>query len=185
MIGIDWDGTIISQDVAREANTRWFSYMEDVLGETLECGKSDDWYPAVMAAMGKLKGKKARNKNEEERYLYEVRLSYNVLFLEVLANNAKAIINEKMVQRVRRMKKEGMELALITTNQTVLVTQCLAILGLGNLFDEVCAAPQERDPPKQEQLELFLKDHELELYIGDSDEDEEACKELGVVFERA
>ncbi len=190
-IGVDFDGTIVSQAVANEANKRWFSYYADVLGEQSVTGSAivagDDFLPGVLEIMTRSKGRKPSSKTEEREYLREAREAYATLKLELIANDQREVFREEIVKEVALAKRRGARLAIVSSSFTEVIAPALTILGVRDSFEVIVAAAMDERVPKREMLERFFAQHgvwSLAAYVGDSDEDEEACRQLGVPFFR-
>jgi phosphoglycolate phosphatase-like HAD superfamily hydrolase len=133
--------------------------------------------------MARVTGKAATTPAEEARYLSEARDAYAVLFLEIVADGGVELLNEELIEKMVEMKRGGKRVALISTSPDIIVTPALAILGLGDLFDEIFASPRENAMRKEVLLRLFQRTHGLiERYLGDSVEDAAACAALGILF---
>jgi len=190
-IGVDFDGTIVSQAVANEANKRWYAYYADVLGDEsvgkLAGAAGDDFLPNVLEIMTRIKGKKPASKAEESAYLREAREAYATLKLEIIANDRNAVFQQDVVKELALAKRHGAKFALISTSFTDVIEPALTILGVRDVFDVIVATAPDERLPKRTVIERFFAQRgvwALAAYVGNSDEDETACRQLGVPFYR-
>jgi len=183
MIGFDFDGTIISQAVAREANRRFFIHMRDLLGDaSIPEGSGADYLEPVLELMAKLHGEVAKDEKERAKYLVEAREFYKVFVFEILANEKK-VFHQDVVRLLRRFKEQGVKLALLSTSPKMIIKPALLLLGINDLFDIVEASPNDILVTKEEMIANFSHG-KLSCYVGDEDGDEEGAQKNNVPFFR-
>lgn len=186
LLGFDFDGTIISQVAAREANRRFFCHMRELLDdETLSEGSGSDYLEPVLAVMAKFHGKPAKNDAERASYLAEARRIYRTFLFEILMNDASEVFHKEVILLLRSQKGKGKRLALISTSPKFIVEPALALLGINDLFDIVLASPGDMLLSKEEMLRSFKKLHgSLACYVGDEDGDEQGAMKNKIPFFR-
>ncbi len=177
-IGFDFDGTIVSRQVVEAASAAWFEHMSEALDDpsVAKLG-GEDWYDDTKNVMARAGVKKD--------FLKEARVSYATIYLEILSHHTNDVVNKDMMKALAQLKKSGKKLALISTTAGSIIEPSLAILGLNGMFDVVLVSVENERMVKKDLLDEFLKKHgELEYYVGDEEQDKQACSALKIEFRK-
>jgi len=181
--GFDFDGTIVSEAVGREANRRWFAHFAEVLDDPkiADLAREQNFLDVVLVVMARLHG--GARPADNGAFLAEARETYRTIYLDVLVNNRDVVLNDEVIATIVRLKKEGRRLALVSSMPTSIVKPSLTLLGLEGCFDVVLGSPDELLMRKRALLGQFLAKHgAFSVYVADSEEDAAACEALAIPF---
>ncbi|MAF37023.1 hypothetical protein CL622_07960 [archaeon] len=181
IIGIDLDGTLISEIPSKQAHTEWFAIMSSVLGDPAVQNYADlegDYFPHVFKVMEQYTG--LQIKEHKELLTHFARTLFQMSYIGQAFQMKDKLLYTPFATYLRKLK-EKYTLALITTAPEDAVMPLLGMVDCLDLFSIVYKGPIGKKSDKTILLKQFIKEHGKPIcYIGNEDGDVQACLKTNV-----
>ncbi len=171
-IAFDWDGTIAKKEVVEEANVRRCKTLDISipLEQMREMQKTHAHYEINKEAIRKYTG----ITDERTQTIIMTNL-FQLHYLGVVNEWKHAIFYNGMEDVIKKLKKQGTTMSIVTTLRADIIEPALELLGMRNLFGKVYGNTPDLIYKKEDLLRQALTDcGEVHCIIGDREEDMKA-----------
>ncbi len=168
-IAFDWDGTIAKKEVVEEANIRRCKTLDISipLEKMREMQKTHAHYEINKEAIRKYTGV-----TDERIQTIIMTNLFHLHYLGVVNEWKHKIFYEGMEDTIKKLKKQGATMSIVTTLRADIIEPTLEMLGMRNLFGKVYGNTPDLIYKKEDLLKQALTDcGEVHLMIGDREED--------------
>ncbi len=168
-IAFDWDGTIAKKEVVEEANIRRCKTLDISipLEKMREMQKTHAHYEINKEAIRKYTGV-----TDERIQTIIMTNLFHLHYLGVVNEWKHKIFYEGMEDTIKKLKKQGVTMSIVTTLRADIIEPTLEMLGMRNLFGKVYGNTPDLIYKKEDLLRQALTDcGEVHLMIGDREED--------------
>ena len=182
ILAIDLGGTLISNKPADLAHYTWFKIMSILTNkpEIEKLAGKEDYFKDVIKVMEDFTGLSSKTEEEKDVLKRWGRSLFSFLTIGETKKLGEEILFQDFAKYLKELKSQY-QLALITTQPQDSVLPILSILGLSNLFDYIYESSFYEIPDKYLVFKRFISENGKPLnYIGNSKNDEDACKKLGI-----
>lgn len=182
IIAIDLGGTLISNKPADLAHYVWFKTMASLLKkpEIEKLAGKEDYFKDVIKIMEEFTGVKSDSEENKDILKRWGRTLFAFLTIGEVRKLGKEILFNDFASYLRTLK-QNYQLALITTQPQDSVLPILNLLGCEDIFDFIYESSFYEKPDKYLVFKRFISENGKPiLYIGNSLDDENACKKLNV-----
>jgi phosphoglycolate phosphatase-like HAD superfamily hydrolase len=176
-IAFDWDGTIAKKEVVEEANIRRCKTLDISLSleKLRELQKTHAHYDINRKAIQKTTG----ITDERTQTIIMTNL-FQFHYLCVVNEWRNKIFYTGMPETIKKLKKEGNALSIVTTLRADIIEPALEALGMRNLFGRIYGNTPDLIYSKLDLAKQALTDcKEVHCLIGDREEDMAAGKMIG------
>ncbi|HII71939.1 TPA: HAD family hydrolase [Candidatus Woesearchaeota archaeon] len=184
IIAFDFDGTLIKAEPAETAQQEWFNVMGYLLKspKVKKLAGNKDYFRDVFNVLEKYTGLDQKVPLDRQVMTRFARNLFQMLYLANIRKVGKAAFYDGLIDIIVDHKVNH-SIALVTTAPEDSVEPALEIAKIKDLFDFIVKSPVDQQPSKLEVFAPFVKKYgQPMLYVGNSVEDGEACKELGIPF---
>lgn len=182
IIALDFDGTLIKHEPSDKAHQEWFEIMASALNDNSikDYAKIKDYFPKVYEIMQRYTGLNANNEFDKKLMRQLARNLFQMSYLGYCNKHKDEILYKEFADFLRELKKDY-KLVLVTTAPEDSVRPILELTNCDDLFDIIYKSPLVKEPNKTTLMKEFIQENEKPLcYIGNSNEDVDACKELDI-----
>ncbi|MDP2925072.1 MAG: HAD hydrolase-like protein [Nanoarchaeota archaeon] len=184
ILAIDLGGTLISNKPADLAHYVWYDIMSNLLQkpEIKDLAGKENYFEDVIKVMEEFTG--LSNDNDENKDVLKRwgRSLFAFLTIGEVRKLGKEILFKDFADYLRELK-DRYELALITTQPQDSVLPILSLLGCSDIFDYIYESSFYEKPDKYLVFNRFISENGKPVYyIGNSLNDVEACKKLGIKY---
>jgi phosphoglycolate phosphatase-like HAD superfamily hydrolase len=180
LIAFDLDGTIISAKPAHDAHELWFRTMSFLMGTEVSNTDKVDFFNDVFRAM---EAYTALDRRDGQSRAVMTKLARNLFQLCTLGECAKlrgTLLIPGMPWLLEKLKKAH-PLAVITTTPEDIVRPLLRMVNAEHFFDIIQTQKLDERPSKLKLMKDFIGKHgRPSHYLGNTVEDMQACKDLGI-----
>ncbi len=191
IVVVDFSGTLIKSEVIEEANEFRSKVLQRSLPTKEEHAKSDELYKVNREFVEKLTGLTKekvifyRENNLEfmripaEQYNNQISTNlFQIGMYGIAKKHGLKIFPEGLVEQLKRIRKIGYRLAIVSGVRTDIISGMLQISGLDFEFDHIYAQPPILGVSNEENIIALSKKGKITYILGDKMEDLKPAKSL-------